>query len=199
MFDVNRITNTWNIWQKTESKHVSGRSALKEATGQSSGHARPLLPLSPQAVLSPSALLVHSNVIFFHSLKMFAFFNDLSPTVLVFVVWNVMFAFAQNPLSLTQGSPIRNTSDSEVPSHVISDWVKNKKIKIKTCPSHPLFNVCPSPNLLNPLASTSDWLTFTSCLTSLFRYWPCKLSCFLLAGKNVTHCCLWFWPFLECL
>lgn len=41
-------------------------------------HVGPLLPLNPQAVLSPSALLLHSDVIFFLSLKMFAFFNDLS-------------------------------------------------------------------------------------------------------------------------
>lgn len=64
---------------------------------------------------------------------------SLCSTVLVFfllLVWNVMFEFAQNPLSLTQGSPNRNTSVSDAPSHVIiSNWVK------PTCPFHPLLYV----------------------------------------------------------
>lgn len=82
---------------------------------------------------------------------------SLCSTVLVFAVWNVMFAFAQNPLSLTQGSPIRNTSVSEAPFHVISDWVKN------TCPSHLLLNVwLPALPITKPAESSSQhlWLAY---------------------------------------
>lgn len=82
---------------------------------------------------------------------------SLCSTVLVFAVWNVMFAFAQNPLSLTQGSPIRNTSVSEAPFHVISDWVKN------TCPSHLLLNVwLPALPITKPAECSSKhlWLAY---------------------------------------
>lgn len=76
---------------------------------------------------SPWALLVHMIVFVCFSLslwKVFAFSDDLSVHCIRSAVWIVMFEFAQNPLSLTQGSPIRNTSVSEAPSHLISDWVK---------------------------------------------------------------------------
>lgn len=56
---------------------------------------------------------------------------------------------------------------SPLPCH---QWLGKKR------PAHPTlflmygYQPCPSPNLLNPLASTSDWLTITSCLfTSLFH------------------------------
>lgn len=122
---------------------------------------RALLHFTQQAVLSP----LHCwciQMFFSFSLKWFAFFNDLSVQLLLFLLSDVMFEFAQNPLSLTQGSPIRNTSVSEAPFHVISDWVKT--------PAHPAlflmysYQPCPSTTLLNPRASTSDWLTITSCL-----------------------------------
>lgn len=86
MFYMNRKINT-SFGKKHIIPNISLDSPLwKTAIGRNTGHTCPLLPLSLQAVLSPSALLMHSNVIFFHSLKMFAFFNELSTTVLVFVV-----------------------------------------------------------------------------------------------------------------
>ncbi|KAF3840355.1 hypothetical protein F7725_019072 [Dissostichus mawsoni] len=102
------------VFNKLVSKDGITDMKLKERAGA-------LLHFTEQAVLSPLALLVHSNVIFFLSENV-AFFNDLSVQLFLFLLSDVMFEFAQNPLSLTQGSPIRNTSVSEAPFHVISDW-----------------------------------------------------------------------------
>lgn len=65
-------------------------------------------------------------------LKMFAFFDDLSLLPYVFLLCEMSFAFAQNSLSLTQGSSIRNTSGSEAP-HVSSDWVNLAPPTQQTC------------------------------------------------------------------
>lgn len=70
-----------------------------------------------------------------------------------------MFEFAQNPLSLTQGSPIRDTSVSEAPSLVIGDWVK-KKIT-----AHSTLSVVyglPALSIAKPAESSSKllWLAY---------------------------------------
>lgn len=101
----------------------------------------PLLPLNPQAVLSPSASLVHSNVIFFLSLKMFAFFNDLSlsSNVFVFVVWNVMSRCTESPLShsgLSNQEHIRLRSPLPCHQWLGKKWKQNQnKTKTKN-PAH---------------------------------------------------------------
>lgn len=122
-------------------------------------HMRPA-PLYP-AGCSVSIGIVGAFKCYFLSLSENVCFLQwsLCSTVLVFAVWYVMFEFAQNPLSLTQGSPIRNTSVSEAPFHVISDWVKN------TCPppSTPSFNVwLPALPITKSAESSSKhlWLAY---------------------------------------
>lgn len=85
----------------------------------------------------PPALCLHLHhgcIEMLFSLKMFAFFDDLSLSLLPYVslLCEMSFAFAQNSLSLTQGSSIRNTSVSEAP-HVSSDWVNLAPPTQQTC------------------------------------------------------------------
>lgn len=72
--------------------------SIRKALGETTEHTCTLLPFTPQAVLSPLALLVHSNVIFFLSLKMFAFFNDLSVLLYLFLL-SEMSCCTESPLS----------------------------------------------------------------------------------------------------
>lgn len=88
-----------------------------------------LPPFIPPALLSPS----HQGCIeMLFSLKMFAFSDDLSLLPYVFLLREMSFAFAQNSLSLTQGSSIRTTPVSEAP-HVFSDWVNLAPPTQQTC------------------------------------------------------------------
>lgn len=181
------ITNTVTQWRFESSNVIGLLVSVSEKSPRA--HTCALLHFTPQAVLSPLALLVHSNVVVFslYLSENVCFLQwSLCSTVLVFAVWYVMFEFAQkSPLSHSGLSNQEHISlRRPLPCH---QWL-GKKIPAHPHSPPPLYpkygyQPCPSPNPLNLLASTSDWLTITSCLfTPLFHYWPCIWRSFPLAG-----------------
>ena len=124
----------------------------------STEHTCTLLPFTPQAVLSPLALLVHSNVIFFLSLKkcllspMISLFYCICFCCLKCHVW----VCTESPLSHSGLSNQENFSlRSPLPFH---QWLGKN-----TCPSHPLLNVwLPALPITKTAESSSKqlWLAY---------------------------------------
>lgn len=129
--------------------------------GQSTEQTCTLLPFTSQAVLSPLAMLVHSDVILFLSLKnMFAFFNDLSVQLYLFLfclkchVW----VCTESPLSHSGLSNQGHISlRSPLPCH---RWLGKKKIT-----AHSTLSVVyglPALSIAKPAESSSKllWLAY---------------------------------------